>query len=66
MRTKRPPLTPERIAVLTAKGHLDLANHHWFLDLPADEQTRVYTLRARAEHHKCRAEMRQMMKSRTR
>jgi hypothetical protein len=58
MRTKRGPLSPERIAALTATGHLDLANHNWYLTVPRDEWTRVYTLRAAAERRAATAERR--------
>lgn len=52
--TKRPPLTPARIAELTAQGVLDLDNHHWYLQVSAQEWTRVYTLRADANRRRRR------------
>lgn len=46
--SKTGPLSPKRIAALTAQGLLDPSNHHWYLSVPRDEASRVYTLRAKA------------------
>jgi hypothetical protein len=60
-----PPLTADRTAALTANGHLDLTNAHWFIGLTAKERTRVYTLRAAAARRACNAELQRLKKDST-